>query len=129
MHDDVDPPLRARLQADLSAALKARDRSRTSVLRTLLAALANAEAVPVDQTATGSIAASSPGALSTEVARRELSPADEAGVLRREHRELVDAAAELVDAGRADAAEPLQAQAAIVAEYLVSEPGSPPASR
>jgi uncharacterized protein YqeY len=129
MHDDVDPPLRARLQADLSAALKARDRSRTSVLRTLLAALANAEAVPVDQTATGSIAASSAGAFSTEVARRELSPADEAGVLRREHRELVDAAAELVDAGRADAAEPLQAQAAIVAEYLVSEPGFPPASR
>ena len=64
------------MQADLTAAMKARDSSQVAVLRATLGALANAEAVaapsgPVSLTA---------AAGTTEVARRELT--DDADHLR-----------------------------------------------
>jgi hypothetical protein len=43
----VDAPLRDRLQSSLKSAMRERDATATSVLRTTLSAIANAEAVEV----------------------------------------------------------------------------------
>lgn len=113
--DDLVVPdtLRARLQADLTDAMKARDKPRTAVLRSTLAALANAEAVDPGQQS------SLPRAFgTTEVARRELTPEDERAIVERERAELTSAAAELRQHGRPAAAAELDAQAAVLAAHL-----------
>jgi uncharacterized protein YqeY len=75
--------IRDRMQHDLRAAMKARDRMRIGVLRATLGAISNAEAVPSD--AQPNI----PGRREpTEVARRELSDADIEAVVGREVAEL-----------------------------------------
>jgi uncharacterized protein YqeY len=61
------------LRDDLKVAMKARDAAATTALRTALAALANAEAVDA-------VAVAHDGP--AEVARRELTEADRADVLR-----------------------------------------------
>lgn len=107
--------LRERLQSDLRLALRDGDRLRMSVLRTTLAAVDNAEAVdPVSVT---------PGA--TEVARVELSEADVRAIVRRERDDLVAAAEELrtlPGTAAANSVVELEAQAAVLADYVVAEP-------
>ena len=80
-------PIRERLQAALSDALRSRDALRMSVLRTTLSAIANAEAVEV-----------APGTTATEVARRALSEDDVRAVVVAERHELEAKAAVLADA-------------------------------
>jgi uncharacterized protein len=89
----TDSPLRTRLRSALLEARKARDAETTATLRTALAALENAEAVPMDATA-GAIEAAPIGAGATEAPRRELTDADERAVLDAE-------IASLKEAGRA----------------------------
>ena len=100
-------PIRARMQAEIAAALKARDAQRVSVLRTTLAAVANAEAV--DQSA--AVAATG------DVERRQLSAADIRAIVVRERDELRSDADGLGALGRPEAAD-LAARAAILDAYL-----------
>ena len=101
-------PTRDRLQAALAQALRSRDPLRTSILRTTLSAIANAESVDVE-----------PGTTATEVPRRELSEEDVQSIVAAERAELESTAAELRDHGRDDAAEELNEKAAVLADFLV----------
>ncbi|RYB91261.1 hypothetical protein EUA06_07980 [Nocardioides glacieisoli] len=76
----TDSPLRDRLRAALLTARKARDAETVSTLRTALAALENAEAVPTARTS-GAIEHAPVGVGATEAQRRVLSDADEVAVL------------------------------------------------
>ena len=104
--------LKQRLRADLKAAMQARATDGVRVLRTLIAAVDNAEAVPGEhkniQRAFGE-----PG---VEVARRELHDADLAALLDREIGERL-AAAGGYDASRPDLAARLRAEAALIGGY------------
>jgi len=102
------------MQADLSAAMKARDSARVAVLRATLGALANAEAV---EAPTGPISLTA-AAGATEVARRELTDADVRAVIERERNELLAAADERANLGLPDDAAELRGQATALDPYL-----------
>jgi uncharacterized protein YqeY len=87
----------ARLRADLTAALKARDPVTVAALRSALTALDNAGAVEVPASKAGGtehIAGAAAGVGSTEMARRELSEDDVRTILRSQVDELSRAAGE-----------------------------------
>jgi uncharacterized protein len=89
--------LRARLQAALAEALRGRDLAAASALRSALAALSNAEAVPagtLESTAVTSphVAGTTVGVGTAEAGRRSLSPADAEAIVRTEIAERRDAA-------------------------------------
>lgn len=96
------------MRADLRDAIKQRDVARASVLRTTLAALANAEAVD----------ASTVGSGVTEAARRELDTVAIRKVIEGEHAEAMDAAALLDRFGRRAEAAELRNQAGEILRYL-----------
>jgi len=113
--DGMSRTIRQQIQADLVVALKAGDVVTVSVLRTTLAALANAEAVDP--------AAGAPlvrAGLLGDVERRNLATDDVVAVVAAERDEL-QAAADLLDqAGRAAAAGACRARAAILGRYLAA---------
>ncbi|WP_210650245.1 hypothetical protein [Nocardioides sp. SYSU D00065] len=86
----TDSPLRARLRAALLQARRDRDAETVSTLRTALAALENAEAVPASATA-GAIEDAPVGVGASEAQRRVLSDADELAVLDAEIASLLEA--------------------------------------
>lgn len=90
--------LKARLRADLTAAMKARDTLTTSTIRLALAAITNAEV-------SGSTA-------------KELSDAEVTAVLGKEIRKRAEAAEAFAGAGRDEQAATERAEAAILAAYL-----------
>jgi uncharacterized protein YqeY len=97
------------MTADLRAALKARDTRAVRVLRTALAAVANAEAVdPADHRG------------ATEVERRLLTDDDVRGILAAEVAEMRAVADDLHRRGREDDAADLEGRAAVLAPYLVA---------
>jgi len=123
--------LQARLRADLLTARKARDTTATTVLRSTLAAIANAEALPVAETALsadglasssasapGPIAGASIGVGATEAARRDLSDEDIRGIISAEQTERRAAATDLETHGAGDRAEQLRVEAELLAAYL-----------
>lgn len=72
--------------------MRARDRTTMSLYRTTLAAIANAEATPLDDRARAGAAEQSPaGAGATDVERRELDEDAVEAVVRREAEERRDA--------------------------------------
>jgi hypothetical protein len=89
----TDSPLRTRLRTALLEARRARDAETVSTLRTALAALENAEAVPAAARA-GALEDSPVGAGAAEAERRVLTHDDELAVLDAE-------IAALDEAGRA----------------------------
>ncbi|MFG2953296.1 hypothetical protein ACGF5O_06135 [Streptomyces sp. NPDC048291] len=99
--------------------MRARDRVAVSALRSTLAALDNAEAVPVGETELRGLAleASPVGAGATEAARRELSERDVVDVVRAEAAERLEAAALLTAPAHADRAERLRAEAAVLLRF------------
>jgi len=104
--------VRARMHRDLTEAMKARDRTRVSVLRSTLGAIANAEAVPSGDRP------NVPGRDAiTEVDRRELSEADVAAVLTREIEELRRDATLHRDRGDERPLADLEARLAILEAY------------
>ena len=111
----MQPTLRQRLTSDLPAAIKAGDRVHVAVLRTTLAALANAEAVGIDD-------AQRPAGLLGDVARRELSEHDERSIVERELADLRTAHAEHVALGQTETAARLATQAGLLARYLAEAP-------
>lgn len=103
----TESPLRARLRSALLDARRARDSAATSTVRTVLAALENAEAVRVDSVpSAGAIEESVLGVGTADAPRRILTAADELAVLEAEIASLDEAAAayDVVAPDRAEAA-------------------------
>lgn len=94
--------LKARLQDDLTAAMKARDQAATSTLRMLLAAINVAEV-----------------AGDTAV---ELSDDQVLGVLRSEAKKRAESAEIYAQAGRTDSADKERAELAVIERYLPAAP-------
>lgn len=117
--------VRLRLRDALPEAMRARDKAAVSALRGTLAALDNAEAVPMAGTAprAGALEASPLGAGATEVARRELSERDVLHVVRAEAEERLAAADGLTAPAHADRAARLRAEAAVLLRFLDGETG------
>jgi uncharacterized protein YqeY len=109
--------VKARIRADLRAAMSAKKMDEVGVLRTLLAALDNAEAVSV---APERYTERSFGDPATEVPRKQLSEEDVEEILSAEQRERLTVAETLERAGRAEDAAKLKNEAAIVARYLAN---------
>jgi hypothetical protein len=102
---------RQTMQDELTAAIKAGDGPRVDVLRTTLAAIANAEAVdPTGPT--------TPVGLLGDVERRQLTDADITAIIVDERDELSTTAAHLHRLGQVGRAEELDVQATVLGEYL-----------
>ena len=99
---DSSVPLRARLRTALSAAMKTRDRSAISGLRSALGAIHNAEAIDTVDIKTGAIESSAVGLGAAEARRRDLPEADIEQIVRTEIADRQQAAAEYDTLGRAD---------------------------
>jgi len=123
MSPAADPiPIRERLRRALPTAMKARDSTAVTALRTAVAAIDNAESVDATLTPTaGPIAGAVSGLGAGEAARRVLSEADMVTLVRAE----VDAreadAAECDAAGQTEHAARLRAEAAVLAAVLDAE--------
>ncbi|MFH8347496.1 hypothetical protein [Streptomyces sp. NPDC018045] len=100
--------------------MRARDKAAVSALRSTLAALDNAEAVPVDASALRGVALeqSPAGAGSTEAARQELSESGVTDIVRAEADERLAVAARLTAPAHADRAARLRAEAAVLLRFL-----------
>jgi uncharacterized protein YqeY len=106
-----------RMRRQLVQAMKDRDTSAATALRSAMAALANAEAVPV---ADGPYDPAE-GPYGGEAARRELTAADVRAVLDGLVVELDESAALYREHGKDEAAEDLVRQSAVLAAYVVAE--------
>ena len=100
--------------------MRARDKAAVSALRTTLAALDNAEAVPGDEVGFRGVALeqSPVGAGATEAARCELSERGVVDVVRAEAAERLEVAAQLTAPAHADRAAQLRAEAAVLLRFL-----------
>jgi uncharacterized protein len=115
--EDAAGALIARLRADLRAAMREKRPLETSILRTLIAAIDHAQAVP-DTDPRSHTRFHRFGEGANEAPRRSLTAADLAELLGKEIAERTEAAAEMDRHGRADRAERLRGEAAIIAAYL-----------
>jgi hypothetical protein len=105
-------PLRVALRHRLTAAMRVRDRQTTGALRSVLAALENAEALPVNvhetTVATSEhVAGGAVGLGAGEAPRRLLSADDERALVEREVAELRSASSTLAAAGQLERASEL----------------------
>jgi hypothetical protein len=119
--------LRVRLRRALPEAMRARDKVAVSALRATLAALDNAEAVPLDDAALrgGSALEQSPvGVGATEAVRRELSEGDVERIVRAEAGERLEVAAGLTAPAHAERAALLRAEAAVLLRILDGSGGA-----
>jgi len=119
--------IRGRSQRALRAAMKARDTVAVSALRSVLAAIANAEAVPQSLdassptvTANQYIAGSTAGLAATEAGRRELTGEEVAGIVRAEAAERRAAARQYQAAGQAEQAGRLLREAQVIEELFLT---------
>lgn len=114
----TDSVLRADLRARLTRARLDRDRTGAAALRSAIAALENAEAVPPEQgTAASSehVAGAVAGLGAAEAARRVLDDAEERAIVERERAELLEAASTYDAAGDPDTAAATRRAAALLA--------------
>lgn len=119
----TSPLLRAALRSGLTTAMRARDRQTAGTLRNVLAALDNAEAVPVTSSealvvTSEHVAGSTNGLGGGEVERRTLLPSDERAVVEAELTELRTSAAALTAAGQHERSEDLLRAAQMVEQVL-----------
>ena len=100
--------------------MRARDKDAVRALRTTLAAMENAEAVPVDEAELRGLALeqSPVGVGVTEAARRELSERGVVDVVRAEAAERLELAAQLNAPAHSDRAARLRAEAAVLLRFL-----------
>lgn len=111
--------LRAALAGALTPAMRARDRVVVSALRSALAALANAEAQPVDHLPpAGALEGARIGAGAADAPRRELSEEDVRRIVGVEVTERERAADELAGHGRTEDADRLRAEAEVLQGFL-----------
>lgn len=115
--------MRTTMRADLTAAVKVRDKPAIAALRSALAAIENAEAVPLDESTdlsgTAQIVGGTPFG-SAEAERRSLTEDEVAAIVAREVSERTSAAAEYVRLGRDDQAARLRAEAEVLSRYLAA---------
>jgi uncharacterized protein YqeY len=109
--------MRARLREDLRAAIRARAAGEVAVLRVCVAAIDNAQAIPMGE-AHRRYEAKAFGDRSVEVARLSLDEASVRAVLARERDERLAAARQFEQHGGAERAAALRADAAVIARYL-----------
>jgi uncharacterized protein len=104
----------------LPAAMRARDKVAVSALRATLAALDNAEAVPVDEAQLRGVALehAPTGVGVTEAARRELSEHRVVEIVRAEAAERLEVAARLTAPAQADRAARLRVEATLLLRFL-----------
>jgi uncharacterized protein YqeY len=105
--------LKERLRTDLKAAMRERQAGKVAVIRTLIAAIDNAEAVPIDGLEERLRQREAIG----EVARRELDAAALDAVLAKESDTRLAAAEDYDRHGRNDDAARLRQEAELVARY------------
>jgi hypothetical protein len=114
--------LRATLHNDLTTAVKARDTHAKAALRTAIAAIDNAEALPAPgtnpPTISADIAGAGSGPGSTEAARRHLGASEVRKILRGLITEFTLEADRYDSLGQASAAEQLLRQARVLEAYL-----------
>lgn len=121
--DDVLTELRARLRSDLKTAMKERSGVDVAAIRSLLAALDDAQAVPAPAHVPASslagehLAGAAVGVGSTEVARLELSEAEIALVVDGQIEERRAAATTFDAVDQPDAADRLRAEARVIEGY------------
>jgi uncharacterized protein YqeY len=109
------------LRAELLGARKRRDAVAVAALRSALAAIANAEAVPPSAHPVASsehVAGAATGLGAAEVPRRVLTPEDVAAILQNEVAERRHAATDYAALGRDAEAQRLRDEAAVLAGYL-----------
>ncbi|HVQ43942.1 MAG TPA: hypothetical protein VMT30_03165 [Candidatus Saccharimonadia bacterium] len=118
MEDAQAHKLTTKIKANMIAATKARKSVEVSALRSLLARISNAEAVPADQShiASSSIAGASVGVGSTEAPRKQLSYMDVQEIIQAEIQE-IQAAKQRLD-GSSDYVAELDQKIVIVSAYL-----------
>ena len=120
--------LRSVLRSRLTTAMRERDRAAASVLRTAVAAIENAEAVPVDDGRTVATSADVAGAAVglgvTEAERRRLDDATERSLVVAEVRSLVEAEAAYAAAGDRERARDAAAGAALLRAVLDESGGA-----
>ncbi|MEV0703658.1 GatB/YqeY domain-containing protein [Saccharopolyspora sp. NPDC050389] len=117
--------MRASLRDDLKTALKARNNVAVTALRSALAAIDNAEAVPGDRPLSGGgehVAGAAVGLGAAEAQRRNLTEADVRSIVENEVRERSVAAEEYEQLGRDDLAERLRAEAEVLSRHLKPAP-------
>jgi hypothetical protein len=123
-HDTDPQALRAALRRHLASAMKARELDAVSALRTAIAAIDNAEAVPAPEqdpaTTSGHIAGARAGIGAAEAARRDLSGGQQRAILRDQITGYTAEADRYEALGRPDAAARLRAQASLLSAYLLS---------
>ncbi|GAB3500270.1 hypothetical protein [Nocardiopsis coralliicola] len=115
--------LRDDLRAGLKAALKGRDRAAAAAIRSALAAIENAEAVPAADGGPAAavsehVAGAAVGVGAADTARRTLTAADERAVLTAEIAEHRSAADSYADSGHPETAARLRADADLLDTYL-----------
>ena len=111
--------LQLRLRADLMTAMRERRDVEKAVLRTLLAAIDNAQAVPVGDRHDKYVVYAF-GDSATEVPRLELSLDALDDLLRRELQDRLDSAEQLTLLGQDDRALRLRQEARIIESYVAS---------
>ena len=111
--------LRARLASALHPAMRARDAAAVSALRSAIAAIGNAEAVPVDTVpAAGAVEHARVGHGAADAARRELSEVEVREVVEGEVASRVAAADHLDEVGRPDEAARLRTEVDVLRRHL-----------
>jgi uncharacterized protein YqeY len=116
--------LRAALRAALTQALSSRDPVAAAAIRSALAAIANAEAVPPAQvsarrTSSEYIAGAAAGLGAAEAVRRELTEADVAAIVSAEISDRRSAAHDYDRLDRRDQSERLRREADVLADLLM----------
>jgi uncharacterized protein len=110
--------LQQRLQAALPIAMKARDRPAVTAVRSALAAIDNAAAVPADDQGRSRFGLATIGLGATEVPRREQDEAEVERIVRAEIAERLAAAADYDRLGQAGRAEQKRAEAHALAAHV-----------
>lgn len=116
MSEDAGARMKARLRADLVPAMKGGRTREVALLRDLMAAIDNAEAVPVREER-ASIVRHEFGSGSAEVERRALGPDQVRDLLLREIEAREQAAAELTLVGQMERADDLRADVLAAKRY------------
>jgi uncharacterized protein YqeY len=109
--------LQLRLRADLKAAMRERAGAEIRVLRGLLAAIDNAQAVPIGDRHDRYVAHAF-GDAGVEVTRLELNSDALEALLRHELQQRTASAEQMSALGQSDRAQALQEETAIIGRYL-----------
>ncbi|APE36082.1 hypothetical protein BOX37_21545 [Nocardia mangyaensis] len=116
--DQLGVPLRERLRAALKPAMKARDLSAVSALRSALSAIDNAEAIDAGDGKAGALENSALGLGAAEAARRDLSETEIVQIVRHEIDERRTAAKEYDRLGAAERRDQLTSEADVLTALL-----------